>query len=82
MSADFTPDSSTSLLPPGYLGGVQHDIHRQPQAAVRASGTSDKVNRLSCCCRISELMSLVRQLHDEARARHDAQLGAQRQQAA
>lgn len=90
MSADFTPDSSTSLLPPGYLGGVQHDIlfsvmkviHRQPQAAVRAAGTSDKVNRLSCCCRISELMSLVRQLHDEARARHDAQLGAQRQQAA
>lgn len=29
---------------------------------------SDKVARLSCCCRLSELLPLVRQLHDEARA--------------
>ncbi|GAB3637712.1 hypothetical protein GCM10027422_33020 [Hymenobacter arcticus] len=27
-----------------------------------------KAPRLSCCCRISELMPLVRQLHDAARA--------------
>lgn len=27
-----------------------------------------KVARLSCCCRLSELLPLVRQLHDEARA--------------
>ena len=26
-----------------------------------------KVARLSCCCRISELLPLVKQLHDEAR---------------
>ena len=60
--------------PAGGRGGVQHDmffsvmnvIHRQPQPlpAVR----SEKVARLSCCCRISELMPLVRQLHDDARA--------------
>ena len=29
---------------------------------------SGKVARLSCCCRLSELLPLVRQLHDEARA--------------
>ncbi|GAA4026820.1 hypothetical protein GCM10022409_08490 [Hymenobacter glaciei] len=93
MQADFNSDSSTLLLHPGQLGGVQHDIlfsvmkviHRQPEAAVRpaAVSASDKVNRLSCCCRISELMPLVRQLHDEARARHEAQRqGEERQQAA
>ena len=27
-----------------------------------------KVARLSCCCKLSELLPLVRQLHDEARA--------------
>ena len=77
------------------LGGVQHDIffsvmkviHRQPQPQPRVVpaplSSSDKVNRLSCCCRISELMPLVRQLHDEARARNEARLGEeQRQQAA
>ena len=31
-------------------------------------GKSEKVARLSCCCRLSELLPLVRQLHDEARA--------------
>ncbi len=33
-----------------------------------AAGSSVKVTRLSCCCKISELMPLVRQLHEEARA--------------
>lgn len=28
----------------------------------------DKAPRLSCCCRLSELLPLVRQLHDAARA--------------
>ncbi|WP_201979075.1 hypothetical protein [Hymenobacter rubidus] len=70
------------------LGGVQNDIffsvmkviHRQPQPT--PSANSDKVARLSCCCRLSELMPLVRQLHTEARARYQAQQGEQRQQAA
>jgi hypothetical protein len=56
------------------LGGVQNDIfftvmkisHRQPQPAI--SVASDKVARLSCVCRLSELLPLVRQLHDTARA--------------
>ena len=60
--------------PAGGRGGVQHDIffsvmkviHRQPQPLPAAR--SEKVARLSCCCRISELMPLVRQLHDDARA--------------
>lgn len=29
--------------------------------------TFDKAPRLSCCCRLSELMPKVRQLHDAAR---------------
>ncbi|WP_210516612.1 hypothetical protein [Hymenobacter terricola] len=74
-------------LPTSSLGGVQNDIffsvmkviHRQP---ARLVAPSDKVARLSCCCRISELMPLVRQLHDDARARNQARQGEQSQQAA
>ena len=73
------------------LGGVQNDIffsvmkiiYRQPQPLPTAP--SDKVTRLSCCCRISELMPLVRQLHDDARAQAAAaaaQLNENHQQAA
>lgn len=32
------------------------------------SASLTKAPRLSCCCRISELLPLVRQLHDAARA--------------
>lgn len=32
----------------------------------------DKAPRLSCCCRLSELLPLVRQLHDAARAAQQA----------
>ncbi|MBF9222811.1 hypothetical protein [Hymenobacter ruricola] len=71
------------------LGGVQHDIffsvmkviHRQNQP-LPVTQSSDKVARLSCVCRLSELMPLVRQMHDEARARHQAQLQENTQQAA
>lgn len=91
MQADSNTNSFTPLLHPGLLGGVQHDIlfsvmkviHRQNQPRPATSVQSDKVSRLSCCCRISELMPLVRQLHDEARARHEAsRQSEQRQQAA
>ena len=34
--------------------------------------TGAKAPRLSCCCRISELLPLVRQLHDAARAAQQA----------
>ena len=75
------------------LGGVQHDIffsvmkviHRQPQPQAESLpvAQSEKVHRLSCCCRISELMPLVRQLHDDARARAAAaRQSVQHQQAA
>ncbi|TFZ68259.1 hypothetical protein E4631_04520 [Hymenobacter sp. UV11] len=33
---------------------------------------ADKAPRLSCCCRLSELLPLVRQLHDAARAAQQA----------
>lgn len=81
----LAPNSRTAL------GGVQHDIffsvmkiiHRQPENTVRpVTASSGKVDRLSCCCRISELMPLVRQVHDEARARAAAHLSEQSQQAA
>ena len=85
-------DAQPANLRGSRLGGVQNDIlfsvmkviHRQPEAAARAASgsASEKVARLSCCCRLSELLPLVRQMHDEARARHEAQAGEQRQQAA
>ncbi|MFD1468778.1 hypothetical protein ACFQ48_11135 [Hymenobacter caeli] len=48
--------------------------HRQNVAQRLASTGSDKAPRLSCCCRISELMPLVRQLHDVARAQAEARV--------
>ena len=91
LSTDSQP-----MLPGNSLGGVQHEIffsvmkiiHRQsppspevpPLPAV--SKADNPAPRLSCCCRISELMPLVRQLNDEARARAAARTGEQRQQAA
>ena len=84
--------SFSNGLPPlqkSSLGGVQNDIffsvmkviHRQ-NVPFRTMPSSDKVNRLSCCCRISELMPLVRQLHDDARTRAAARQDEQHQQAA
>ncbi|OGX83823.1 hypothetical protein [Hymenobacter glacialis] len=71
------------------LGGAQNDIlfsvmkiiHRQ-NVPMPVVAPSDKVTRLSCCCRISELVPLVRQLHDDARARALAQMSTETQQAA
>ena len=48
----------------------------------RPAGPSAKVTRLSCCCRLSELLPLVRQLHDEARAVQQARETQELQQAA
>lgn len=33
-----------------------------------AAASGQEVPRLSCCCRLSELLPLVRQAHDAARA--------------
>ena len=87
--APFSSDSPLAL-PGSDLGGVQHDIffsvmkviHRQPAPQVRPAAPADKVARLSCCCRLSELLPLVRQLHDEARAHAAARLSESHQQAA
>jgi hypothetical protein len=51
------------------------DVVALPAAAVNtvtlpdalALPALDKAPRLSCCCRLSELMPMVRQLHDAAR---------------
>ena len=88
MTHDALFSNGLSPLQKSSLGGAQNDIffsvmkiiHRQPQPVRLA--TSDKVARLSCCCRISELMPLVRQLHDDARARATAQMSQDTQQAA
>ena len=73
------------------LGGVQEEIffsvmkviHRQSLPLPAPVSSADKVARLSCCCRLSELLPLVRQLHDDARARRAAaRAGEQSQQAA
>jgi len=88
MHSDAFFPQGAPKRPTSQLGGVQHDIffsvmkviHRQvtPQPAA----PTDKVARLSCVCRISELMPLVRQLHTEARARYQAATAEERQQAA
>ena len=74
---------------PANLGDAQHEVlfaaltvsHRRP-AGAQPVAPSAKVARLSCCCRISELMPLVRQLHDTARATRLARELVQVQRAA
>ena len=86
-SAPFS--NGLSPLQESSLGGIQNDIffsvmkiiHRQ-NVPFRTTPSSDKVARLSCCCRISELIPLVRQLHDDARTRAAARQDEQHQQAA
>lgn len=88
MNYDALFSNGPASLSKSSLGGIQNDIffsvmkviHRQPQPVPAAQ--SDKVARVACVCRISELMPLVRQMHDDARARYQASLGEQRQQAA
>jgi hypothetical protein len=88
MNYDALYSTRPAALPNSGWGGAQHDIffsvmkiiHRQPQPVPAAP--TDKVARLSCCCRISELMPLVRQLHDDARARAQAAARPDTQQAA
>ena len=41
-----------------------------------------KVVRMSCCCRLSELLPLVQQLHEQARAAYLAGPARQRPEAA
>ena len=84
---DLLPSTTSPI---GGLNGVQEEIffsvmkviHRQYQPQPAASKSDNVAPRLSCCCRISELMPLVRQLHDDARARAVARQSEQRQQAA
>ena len=47
--------------------------------ASAALAAADKAPRLSCCCRLSELLPLVRQAHDAAR---DARLNSEQHEAA
>ena len=89
MNSNVLFSNGYSPLQKSSLGGVQNDIffsvmkiiHRQ-NVPMRVTAPSDKVARVSCCCRISELMPLVRQMHDEARARAVAQMSEDTQQAA
>ncbi len=56
--------------------------HRQNVVRRFAYEGSGKAPRLSCCCHISELMPLVRQLHGMARAEAEARQTQENQQAA
>ncbi len=40
----------------------------EPAVALLAPASFDKAPRLSCCCRLSELMPKVREVHDAVRA--------------
>ena len=72
--ASATPASATPASEP------QLPVVEEPRPRLLKAG---KVARLSCCCKISQLMPLVRQLHDEARVRYEAaRQSEQRQQAA
>jgi hypothetical protein len=47
-------------------------ITAEPALPLLPAAGIDKAPRLSCCCRLSELMPMVRQLHDAARAAREA----------
>ena len=86
---DLLPSTTSPI---GSLGGAQEEIffsimqviHRQaqPQPQPAVLKADNLAPRLSCCCRISQLMPLVRQVHDDARARAEARTSEQTQLAA
>ncbi len=49
-------------------GSAVLTIAAEPALPLLPAAGIDKAPRLSCCCRLSELMPKVRQLHDAARA--------------
>ncbi|MBX0292269.1 hypothetical protein K3G63_17610 [Hymenobacter sp. HSC-4F20] len=57
--------------------------HRAADASAVSAGTakSVKVARMACCCKLSDLLPLVQQLHREA-ARTNARQAGQRSEAA
>ena len=89
MNHDALFSNGRAPLQKSRFGSAQHAIffsvmkviHRQ-NVPFRRTAPSDKVARLSCCCRLSELMPLVRQLHDDARARNAARMGEENTQQA
>jgi hypothetical protein len=51
-------------------------IAAEPALSLAALAASpDKAPRLSCCCRLSELLPLVRQLHGAAQQASESQPG-------
>ncbi len=48
----------------------------EPAAAPLVSPSFDKAPRFSCCCRLSELLPRVREVHDAVRAARLAAEGA------
>lgn len=57
------------------VASAQAPLAAEPLVALLTGPTplgADKAPRLSCCCRISELLPLVRQLHDATRAAQQA----------
>jgi hypothetical protein len=53
-------------------GSSSLTIAAEPALPLLEEADIDKAPRLSCCCRLSELMPKVRQLHDAARAARQA----------
>ena len=53
-------------------GSTSLTIAAEPALPLLPATDIDKEPRLSCCCRLSELMPKVRQLHDAARAAREA----------
>ena len=84
---DLLPSTTSPI---GSLGGAQEEIffsvmqviHRQTQPQPAVLKADNLAPRLSCCCRISQLMPLVRQVHDDARARAEVRTSEQTQLAA
>ena len=66
--ASATPASATPASEP------QLPVAEEPRPRLLKAG---KVARLSCCCKISQLMPLVRQLHDKVRAQNPEATPAQ-----
>jgi hypothetical protein len=55
--------------------------HRAADASAANSAKTDKVARMACCCKLADLLPLVRQMHQEA-ARSNAAQTAGRSEAA
>ena len=74
MNVSYRAAVASAAPIPETTSALEVEVVEEPKPRFFKQG---KVARISCCCKLSELMPLVRQLHDEVRAQNPEATPAQ-----